>query len=108
MRMKNMSPRVAFEQALKVSAVKFDINEVERIKRMTARNHHMEALFLGAQMLGNTVLIKKIKHVLELHKLEGEMPKGLSEYRNKLIDDMMKYAKAMLDEDEFKSFYSAF
>lgn len=105
---KNENPREAFEQVLKTAAAKFDINEVEKLKRMTARNLHTEALLLGAQMIGATLLAKKIKHILELHKLEGVMPKELHEYRNGLYDAMMKYAKSALDEDEFESFHSAF
>jgi hypothetical protein len=59
-------------------------------------------------MLGAKVLEKKFKLVLELHKLEGYMPKPLNEYSYFLYQQMMEYAKRVLSLEEFEQFHQAF
>lgn len=86
----------------------FDSNVVDHIKEMTNRNLHSEANILGSKMLGAKVLEKKFKLVLELHKLEGHMPKPLGEYNYFLYQQMMEYAERVLTPEEFDQFHQAF
>lgn len=81
---------------------------IDRIRRMTDRNAHSEALVLGAELLGAKALKDKLQLVAKLHDLEGSMPPQLKGYRDYLYDSMMTWAKKKLSTDEYKSFYGAF
>ena len=86
----------------------FNPATVKRITTLTDRNAHTEALILGAEMLGASGVVKKLKLVLQLHNLEGHLPTPLGEYRRILYEEVMRLAKQSLDREQFQSFYGAF
>lgn len=92
----------------KSAAAKFDPETVKKITKMTDRNLHPEALILGATMLGQKELVKKLELVLALHKLEGQMPRPLMDYRHTLYEQLMKAAELLLEPDQFEIFRSAY
>jgi len=104
-----MSGRIAMNNLMwKTAAAKFDPETVKKITKMTDRNMHPEALILGATMLGQKDLVKKLKLVLELHHLEGHMPRPLMDYRHILYGQVMEAAKLLLEPDQFETFRSAY
>lgn len=89
-------------------ASKLNPGIISKIKRMTDRNHHSEALIEGAKMLGYSHLAKKLELIGELHKLEGHLPRPLGDYQYSLYKDMMKAAERDLTPEEFTVFNGAY
>ena len=52
-------------------AARFDANVVGRIRRMTDQNHHIEALMVGAKMLGMARTVKKLELLEQLKDWES-------------------------------------
>ena len=105
------NPAEAFKEALRaqrVASVNFNPDTVEKIADLTDRNNHGEAIALGAKMLGHSHIEKCMKLVIQLHKLEGSMPKPLMDYRHLLYTELMRHAKSTLSPDEYDQFYKAF
>jgi hypothetical protein len=86
----------------------FNIRTVREIERLTEENQHIEALILGANMLGEKVLQKKFQLVGILCRMEGQVPTGLRKYRDILYDQLMARAKNRLSNVEFEHFRAAY
>jgi len=86
----------------------FDPMKVKQIAKMVQQNNHQEAYAMGAKMLGATHLAKKFELIVQLHKLEGHMPKGLNDYSYSLYQEMMKHAQQTLEPAEYEQFHAAF
>lgn len=86
----------------------FNIKTVREIARLTDENQHIEALILGAHMLGEKVLQKKFQLVGALCRMEGQVPAGLRKYRDNLYDQLMERAKSRLSNIEFDHFRAAY
>ena len=86
----------------------FDAAKVKQMAKMVQENNHQEAYVMGAKMLGATQLAKKLELVVQLHKLEGHLPRPLSDYSYSLYQEMMKHAKQTLDPQEYEQFHAAF
>jgi hypothetical protein len=88
--------------------VAFNIRTVREIARLTEENQHIEALTLGAQMLGEKRLSKKLQLVGILCRMEGHVPTGIGKYRDTLYDQLMERAKDKLSDTEYSFFHSAY
>jgi hypothetical protein len=87
---------------------RFDPKTIEKIRHLTDVNDHSAAKVLGAWMLGDRKLIKKMELVQELHKLEGHLPGHLYKYSYELYQEMMDKAERSLKPEEFEAFRSVF
>lgn len=85
-----------------------DPSKLSQIKKLTAANHHVAAIKVGAEALGLKELAKKVAAFEALLKFESGIPGTLTKYRDGLYDGLMTYAKRYLGDDEFKKFYAAF
>lgn len=81
---------------------------IDKIRSMTRRNNHSEAYAAGAEALGARKLAKQFELLAQLRDLEGHMPRTLGDYQYQLYQDMMTYAKRVLDEDTYDQFYGSF
>jgi len=80
--------------------------QLDKIAELTDDNAHGEALQYIAKIVGHKILEKILKHINELHKLEGSMPTDLRTYRNRQRDELFGYIKSDLGEDTFTLIYS--
>lgn len=80
---------------------------VKKIAKLTDRNHHTEALIAAARMMGYKGLVKKAELLRQLHKLEGSLPFGLSEYRSYLLKELKGFLQQDLDDAEFDALWGA-
>lgn len=60
---------------------------------------------MKTKLIGATNLQKRFELVVKLTELEGGVPKELREYRDSLSDELKKFAKQELSEEEFKLFW---
>jgi hypothetical protein len=68
----------------------------------------MGAMVLGAKFLGAKVLERKCELIAELVKLEGYLPRSLTDYREYLYEALMEYAQQVLSEEDYQAFYGSF
>jgi hypothetical protein len=75
---------------------------------MTQENDHIRALKTGAEMLSHRGLLQKLELLEELYELEGSLPAGLSNYKDSLYQELMRFAKQQMNEKEYNAFYNAY
>ena len=91
-----------------VRASKFDPRIVEQIAKLTQRNDHRGALALGAKMLGFKRTEKKVLLLKELAELESNSTHYLVKYQDQLYEEVMRYAKQALSDDEYEQFHGSY
>lgn len=77
----------------------------KQIKKLTDANRHNEALALKAKVIGATSLQKRFDLLEKLTSLEGGIPKELREYRDYLSDELKRFAKQELSNEDFELFW---
>jgi hypothetical protein len=92
----------------KAARAELDPIVLDKIKRLTDRNHHGEALIEGAKMLGLRRTIQKLELLGKLKDLESNSTHHLQEYQYQLYEEVMRFAKQQLSREDYDEFYGAY
>lgn len=79
-----------------------------RLKKLTSGNNASEAYLLAAKTLGNKKLEQKFLAIKKLRDLDGYLDSNLSKYRYTVYQELMEFAKQILNEEVYKLFYMCF
>jgi hypothetical protein len=104
----NVSAVLYVEKERPAAKMKISKTVLARIKRMIEENNHSRAFQLAADKLGLVVLSKRFGEIIRKQELCGELPAYLYERRRELYNELMAFAKTVLDEADFQKFYDAF
>jgi hypothetical protein len=81
---------------------------IQKIEKYTSANDHSYAVLELAKLIGNQKYIKIVKHIDEIHSLEGHLPQHLGKYRKEIKDELLDLATKKFDDETYADIYSAF
>lgn len=71
----------------------------DKIKKMTARNAHGEALEFLAKTIGFNKFAKIFEYINKIHDIEGHVPQKLGQYRDSISAEMNELALKQFGQD---------
>lgn len=82
--------------------------EVSKIANLTDHNHHVEALIAGAKLVKNYELEQIFTGCKMIQDAMGHLPSELGKIRTEAYNNLMKYAKSKMSDQEYEMFHDAF
>jgi hypothetical protein len=81
---------------------------IQNIQKYTNANDHSYAVLELAKLIGNQKYIQIVKHIAEIHSLEGHLPQHLGKYRKEIKDELLDIATKKFDDETYEAIYTAF
>jgi len=80
---------------------------IKRIAKLTDENSHTEALIELAQLMESKYYADILRHIKEIHALEGSLPSKLKEYRHEVYLSLLAYADGQTTDEQYQAIYNA-